>query len=67
MLITLAVVKASSASPDLGDGTVGDIALFQQVWVYVDYRGYRAAYCRAFSDEPLSELVLDHILNRRKA
>jgi hypothetical protein len=39
----------------------------QQVWVHVDYRGYRAAYTKAFPDEPLNELVLDHILNRRMA
>jgi hypothetical protein len=39
----------------------------QQVWVHVDYRGYREAYARAFPEEPLNELVLDHILNRRMA
>jgi hypothetical protein len=39
----------------------------QQVWVHVDYRGYREAYAKAFPDESLSELVLDHILNRRMA
>jgi hypothetical protein len=38
-----------------------------QVWVHVDYRGYREAYARAFPDEPLNELVLDHILNRKMA
>jgi hypothetical protein len=38
-----------------------------QVWVHVDCRGYREAYTRAFPDEPLSELVLDHILNRKMA
>jgi len=38
-----------------------------QVWVHVDYRGYRAAYARAFPDESLTELVLDHVLNRRMA
>lgn len=39
----------------------------RQVWVHVDYRGYREAYTRAFPDQPLNELVLDHILNRRMA
>ena len=39
----------------------------QQVWVHVDYRGYRKAYARAFPDEALNELVLDHVLNRKMA
>jgi hypothetical protein len=39
----------------------------RQVWVHVDYRGYRAAYARAFPDKPLTEMVLDHILNLRMA
>ena len=39
----------------------------QQVWVHVDYKGYRAAYAKAFPGESLKELVLDHILNRRMA
>ena len=39
----------------------------QQVWVHVDHRGYREAYARAFLDESLNELVLDHILNRKMA
>jgi hypothetical protein len=39
----------------------------QQVWVHVDYRGYRGAYAKAFPGEFLNDLVLDHILNRRMA
>jgi hypothetical protein len=39
----------------------------QQVWVHVDYIGYRGAYARAFPDETLKDLVLDHILNRKMA
>jgi hypothetical protein len=39
----------------------------QQVWVHVDYRGYREAYATAFPDQSLNELVLDHILNRKMA
>lgn len=38
-----------------------------QVWVDVNYRGYRAAYARAFADTKLSNAVLDHVLNRRLA
>lgn len=39
----------------------------RQVWVHVDYRGYRNAYAKAFPEENLAGLVLDHILNRRVA
>lgn len=39
----------------------------QQVWVHVNYRDYRKAYRKAFPDESLAELVLDHILNRKMA
>jgi hypothetical protein len=38
-----------------------------QVWVHVDYRAYRKAYKRAFPDEDVSRMVLDHIMNRRVA
>jgi hypothetical protein len=38
-----------------------------QVWVHVDYRSYRRAYCRAFPDANLTALVLDHVMNRRVA
>jgi hypothetical protein len=38
-----------------------------QVWVHVDYKGYRKAYASAFPDESLDEVVLDHVLNRRMA
>jgi len=39
----------------------------RQVWVHVDYTGYRRAYIRAFPDVNLTGLVLDHVLNRRVA
>jgi hypothetical protein len=39
----------------------------RQVWVHVDYAGYRRAYIRAFPDVNLTGLVLDHVLNRRVA
>ena len=38
-----------------------------QVWVHVDYRGYRKAYTKAFPNEDISKSVLDHIENRRMA
>ncbi len=39
----------------------------RQVWVDVNYRAYRRAYIRAFPDADLSDLVLDHVMNRRIA
>ena len=39
----------------------------QQVWVHVDYSGYRQAYLRAFPDFDLSDFVIDHVMNRRVA
>lgn len=39
----------------------------RQVWVHVDYSGYRRAYIRAFQDVDLAGLVLDHVMNRRAA
>jgi hypothetical protein len=36
-----------------------------QVWVHVDYKGYRRAYIKAFPDEDVSSLILDHIQNRK--
>ncbi|WP_319549499.1 hypothetical protein [Desulfogranum marinum] len=36
-----------------------------QVWVHVKYNAYRKAYIKAFPDEDLTDLVLDHIWNRR--
>lgn len=38
-----------------------------QVWVHVDYKGYRKAYIKAFPDEDISSLILDHIQNRYMA
>jgi hypothetical protein len=37
----------------------------RQVWVHVDFRGYKKAYMRAFPDADLSDDVLDHVWNRR--
>jgi hypothetical protein len=39
----------------------------RQVWVDVDYGAYRRAYMRAFPDDDLTGLVLDHVMNRRVA
>jgi len=39
----------------------------KQVWVHVDYPGYRAAYINACPEEGVNGFVLDHILNRRIA
>jgi hypothetical protein len=36
-----------------------------QVWVHVDYKGYRKAYLKAFPNEDISLLILDHIQNRK--
>lgn len=38
-----------------------------QVWVHVDFVGYRRAYTEAFPMEDLHHLVLDHVMNRRVA
>jgi hypothetical protein len=38
-----------------------------QVWVHVDYTSYRRAYRRGFPDANLTDLVLDHVMNRRVA
>lgn len=39
----------------------------RQVWVHVDYTGYRRAYRQAFPETDLSDYVLDHVMNRRVA
>jgi len=39
----------------------------QQVWVHVDYSDYRRAYIHAFPNVDLSDLVIDHVMNRRVA
>jgi hypothetical protein len=39
----------------------------QQVWVHVDYGEYRSAFARAFPELGLTDLVLDHVMNRRVA
>ena len=38
-----------------------------QLWVHVDYSGYRSAYAKAFPEEDIRHLVLDHVMNRRVA
>jgi hypothetical protein len=38
-----------------------------QLWVHVNYTGYRRAYMRAFPEEDISGKVINHILNRRIA
>lgn len=39
----------------------------KQVWVHVDYSGYRHAYAKAFPETDLTGYVLDHVMNRRLA
>jgi hypothetical protein len=39
----------------------------RQVWVHVNYTAYRKVYSKAFPDEDLTNLVIDHIMNRRLA
>jgi hypothetical protein len=39
----------------------------RQVWVDVDFRGYRRTFLQAFVEETLDDRVLDHVLNRRVA
>lgn len=39
----------------------------KQLWVHVDYAGYRSAYIKAFPDRDLGGGVLDHVMNRRVA
>ncbi len=38
-----------------------------QVWVHVNYGGYRRAYRKAFPNEDIREKILSHTLNRRVA
>jgi hypothetical protein len=38
-----------------------------QVWVHVDFEGYRRAYAKALPAEDLQDRVLDHVMNRRVA
>lgn len=38
-----------------------------QVWVHVNYSGYRRAYKKAFPEEDISQMVLSHCMNRRHA
>ncbi len=38
-----------------------------QLWVHVNYTGYRKAYKRAFPKEDTTRKVINHILNRRIA
>lgn len=39
----------------------------RQVWVHVDYSGYRRAFIRAFPHLDLNDFVVDHVMNRRVA
>lgn len=38
-----------------------------QLWVHVDFRGYRSAFQRAFPGLLTANMVVDHVLNRRVA
>lgn len=52
---------------------IGDLPASQvlhaplQVWVHVDYTGYRRAYRSAFPSEPIDDKVISHSANRRMA
>jgi hypothetical protein len=39
----------------------------KQIWVHVDYRGYRSSYIKACPEINVNGYFLDHILNRRVA
>lgn len=39
----------------------------RQLWVHMDFRGYRAAYSAAFPENAIGDRVLDHVMNRRVA
>jgi len=39
----------------------------QQIWVHVDYTGYRNAYTKAFESIDFTNFVIDHVMNRRVA
>jgi len=39
----------------------------KQLWVHVNNNYYRKAYMKAFPEENLGDLVIDHIMNRRLA
>jgi hypothetical protein len=39
----------------------------RQLWVHVDYSGYRRAYARAFPEIDINPYVIDHVMNRRVA
>jgi hypothetical protein len=39
----------------------------EQVWVHIEFAGYRRAYRKAFPDETIDGKVLSHALNRRMA
>ena len=62
--------EKSLPDPRLPIWRLKESAIFHQrlqVWVHVDFKGYREAYRRAFPEADLKGLVLDHILNRRAA
>lgn len=43
------------------------IHCLKQVWVNVNYTNYRKAYNKAFPEQDLTNLVIDHVMNRRVA
>ena len=47
--------------------TSGILHQRHQVWVHIDFAGYRRAYKKAFPDETIDGKVLSHALNRRMA
>lgn len=39
----------------------------KQVWVHVDHRQYRDSYQKAFPEPLSTDIILDHVMNRRMA
>jgi len=50
-----------------GEPRAAELRSETQLWVHVDYRGYRSAFERAFPGLLTSDMVVDHVLNRRVA
>ena len=39
----------------------------KQLWVHINYTGFRGAYRRVFPDEDITPLAIDHVMNREIA
>lgn len=70
MALLVEVVSQAEINPKLPIWQLPEASVLhrpRQLWVHVDYSDYRAAYARAFPDEDIDGLVLDHVMNRRVA